>query len=316
LENAGLENAFLQRHMPYGLSLKDFSKRFSADLKNEIKNDNVSNGAAALAYYWMLAIFPAMIALLSLLPYLPIPNLQQSVMDLLGQLLPGDASKMFTGTVQEVVSHRKGGLLSVGLLVTIWAASNGMYAIMQQLNITYDVKEGRSFFKVRGTAVILTFLVGLLMVGGLSLVVFGGVIQQYIGSVIGQGSALTTLFAVLRWVIIALAMTMAFAVTYYFGPDVEQKFKFLSPGSVAGVIALILASLGFRLYADHFGKFGATYGSIGAVVVLMLWLNITGYVILLGSEVNALTEHYNPEGKNKGEKKETPSIPQSPPRAA
>lgn len=302
--------------MPYGLSFKTFSKRFTSDLKNEIKNDNVSNGAAALAYYWMLAIFPAMIVLLSIVPYLPIPNLQQSVMDLLGQLLPGDASKMFTGTVQEVVSHRKGGLLSVGLLVTIWAASNGMYAIMQQLNITYDVKEERSFFKVRGTAVMLTFLVGLLMVGGLALVVFGGVIQQYIGSFLGQGALLTTFFAVLRWVIIALAMTMVFAVTYYFGPDVEQKFKFISPGSITGVVALVLASLGFRLYVDHFGKYGATYGSIGAVIVLMLWLNITGFVILLGSEVNALIEHYNPQGKNKGEKQEGPSAPEAPPRAA
>jgi membrane protein len=302
--------------MPYGLPFKTFTKRFSTDLKNEIKNDNVSNGAAALAYYWMLAIFPAMIALLSLLPYLPIPNLQQSIMDLLGQLLPGDASKMFSGTVQEVVSQRKGGLLSVGLLLTIWAASNGMYAIMQQLNITYDVKEGRSFLKVRSTAVLLTFLVGALIVAGLSLVVFGGVIQNYIGSVIGQASILTTVFAVLRWVIIGLALTLAFAVTYYFGPDVEQKFKFLSPGSLTGVGVLIVASLGFRLYADHFGKYNATYGSIGAVIILMLWLNIAGYVILLGSEVNALVEHYNPEGKNKGEKKEGPSIPEAPPRAA
>lgn len=290
--------------MPYGQSWKNFGKRFAGDLKNEIKNDNVSNGAAALAYYWMLAIFPAMIALLSLIPYLPIPNLQQSVMDLLSQMLPGDASKMFTGTVQEVVSQRKGGLLSVGLLLTIWAASNGMYAIMQQLNITYDIKEGRSFFKVRGTAIGLTALVGLLFVGGLSLVVFGGVIQNAIGSWLGTGAVLTTVFAVVRWLIIGAAMTLAFSVTYYFAPDVEQKFKFITAGSVMGVGLLILASLGFRLYTDHFGKYGATYGSIGAVIILMLWLNITGYVILLGSEINALIEHYSPKGKDKGEKQQ------------
>lgn len=292
--------------MPYGLSWKVFGKRFATDLKNEVKNDNVSNGAAALAYYWMLAIFPAMIVLLSLIPYLHIPNLQQSVMDLLNQLLPGDASKMFTGTVQQVVSQRKGGLLSIGLLLTIWAASNGMYAIMQQLNITYDIKEGRSFFKVRGTAILLTALVGVLFIGGLSLVVFGGVIQNAIGSWLGQGAALTTVFAVLRWVIIGVAMILAFAVTYYFAPDVKQKFKFISPGSVMGVTLLILASLGFRLYTDHFGKYGATYGSIGAVIVLMLWLNITGYVILLGSEINSLVEHYSPRGKDKGQKEEVP----------
>jgi membrane protein len=99
-------------------------------------------------------------------------------------------------------------------------------------------------------------------------------------------------------------MTLAFAVTYYFAPDVEQKFKFVSPGSALGVLLLIAASIAFKFYVDHFGKYNATYGSIGAVIILMLWLNITGLVILLGSEINALIEHYSPEGKVKGEKKE------------
>jgi membrane protein len=302
--------------MPYGLGWKAFGRRFFSDLKEEIKNDNLSNGAAALAYYWMLAIFPAMIALLTLLPYLPIPNLQQSIMDLLNQALPGDTSRMFTGTVQQVVSERKGGLLSIGLLLTIWSASNGMFAIMQQLNMTYDVKEERPFFKVRGTAILLTFLVGLLFVAGLSLVIFGGVIQQFLGNLLGQGSFLTTVFAVLRWCIIGFSISLAFAMTYYFAPNVKQKFKFISPGSVLGVALMIAASLVFRVYVDHFGKFGATYGSIGAVIVLMLWLNITGFVILLGSEVNSLLEHYSSEGKNKGQKNMPPASSALPPRAA
>ncbi len=284
--------------MPYGRDWRSFGKQFGTDLKNEIKNDNVSNGAAALAYYWMLAIFPAMIMLLSLIPYLPIPHLQQSMMELLSQLLPGDASKMFTGTVQEVVSQRKGGVLSLGLVLTLWAASNGMIAIMQQLNITHDVKEGRSFFKLRGVAVLLTFLVGALIVGGLSLVIFGGIIQQAIGSWLGQGSLLIAFFSGLRWVMIACAMVLAFSVTYYFAPDVEQKFKLISPGSILGTVLLIVASLGFRLYTDNFGKYGATYGSIGAVIVLMLWLNITGYVILLGSEINSLLERITQKNKS------------------
>lgn len=286
--------------MPYGISWKQFGK----DLKNEVKEDNVSNGAAALAYYWMLAIFPAMLALLSLLPYLPIPNLQQSVMDLMNQMLPGEASKMFTGTIQEVLSQKKGGLLSIGLLLTLWAASNGMYAIMQQLNITYDVKEGRSFLKARGTALLLTFLVGALFIAGFGLVVFGGKIQALLISALGDNQAIFILFSLLRWLIVAVAMTLAFSVTYYFAPDVEQKFKFITLGSALGVLLLIAASMAFKFYVDHFGKYNATYGSIGAVIILMLWLNITGLVILLGSEINALIEHYSPQGKEKGEKKE------------
>ena len=120
-------------------------KPFFNDLKNEIKNDNVSNGAAALAYYLMLSLFPAAIFCLSLLPFLPIPNLYSAIMDFMKEILPGDAAKLFQGTIEEVTSQKKSGLLSIGFLLTLWAASNGFYAIMQQLNITYDVKEGRPF---------------------------------------------------------------------------------------------------------------------------------------------------------------------------
>src|SRR5437588_282233 len=123
-------------------------KKFAQDLSHEMQEDNVTTGAAALAYYFFFSIFPAMIALLSLVPYLPIPNLHQSVMGMLNQALPGDAAKMFTGVVSEVVTQKKGGLLSVGLLLTIWSASSGIYALMQQLNVTYDVKEERPFNKV------------------------------------------------------------------------------------------------------------------------------------------------------------------------
>ncbi|HUP57274.1 MAG TPA: YihY/virulence factor BrkB family protein [Bdellovibrionota bacterium] len=279
-------------------------KQFFRDLKNEIKEDNVTNGAAALGFYLMLAIFPAMIFLLSLLPYLPIPNLQQAVMDLLNQALPGEASMMFTGTVNEVVGQKKGGLLSFGALLTIWAASAGMYAVMQQLNITYDVKEGRPFWKARGTAIVLTLFFGVLIVGAFGLIVGGGALQAYLLENLGGGQVLMTVFSVVRWLIIAAALTLAFAITYRFAPDVKQRFAFVTPGSLFGVILLVVATLGFKFYVDGFGKYSATYGSIGAVIALMLWLNIVGLVLLLGSEVNALVEHYSPKGKQKGEKVE------------
>ncbi|MBI3558204.1 MAG: YihY/virulence factor BrkB family protein, partial [Deltaproteobacteria bacterium] len=130
------------------------------ELQKNIQDHNVSNGAAALAYYLFLAIFPAMIFLLSLLPYLGIPNLQQAIMELLGQLLPAQAAQAFTGAVQEVVANKNGGLLSFGALGTLWAASSGMLAIMQQLNIVNGVKESRSFFKARGVAVLLMIAFG------------------------------------------------------------------------------------------------------------------------------------------------------------
>jgi membrane protein len=206
--------------------------------------------------------------------------------------------------VTEVTREQRGGLLSFSLLGTLWAASSGMIAIMDQLNITYDVKEARSFVRARATAIILSLLFGLLVIGAFSLIVLGGVIQDWIGNRFGFSDALLTFFVVFRWIMIVLALLLGFAMIYRYAPNVEQKFMFITPGSVLGVTLLIIVSLGFAFYTSNFGDYSATYGSIGAVIILMLWLYIAGLVILIGSEINALLEHYSPEGKRKGEKKE------------
>ncbi len=276
--------------------------RFFRDLYKQISDDNVFNGAAALGYYLTLSIFPAMIFLMAVIPYLPVQHIDQAIMDLLREFLPAQASQMFEGVVREVTSKRSGGLLSVGLVLALWSASAGMYAIMQQLNITYRVKEARSFIKARAIAIGLTVLFGLLVVGALSLVVLGGVIQDWIGARLGVSDELLWLFAALRYAIIVLALLLAFAITYYIAPNVEQAFTFITPGSVVGTVTLILASLGFAVYTANFADYSATYGSIGAVIVLMFWLYIAGLVILFGSEVNVLVESYAPRGKERGEK--------------
>ena len=282
------------------------AKQFFTDLYHEINDDNIFNGAAALGYYLTLAIFPALILLMSIIPYLPIQNVDRAVMDLLGQALPQEASAMVTNVVNEVVSKQSGGLLSFGILGTLWAASAGMYAIMQQLNITYDVKEERSFLRARATALLLSVLFALLVLGAFTLIVLGGVIQDWIGNRFGFNPWLLNFFIVFRWLIIVLALLLGFALIYRYAPNVEQKFSFITPGSLLGVALLVAASLGFAVYTRNFADYSATYGSLGAVIILMLWLYIAGLVILLGSEINALVEHYSPHGKRKGEKVEGP----------
>jgi membrane protein len=280
-----------------GVSLMQFLK----ELYREISKDDIFNGAAALGFYLTLAIFPAMIFLMAVIPYLPIPNVDKAIMDLLHQALPASAADMFTSVVQQVTSQPRGGLLSFGLIAALWATSSGMVAIMQQLNVTYDVKETRNFFRVRATAVALSLLFVLLVLGAFSLIVLGGVLQDWLVARFGVGGVVLTLFAVLRWLIVIVGLLLAFALIYYLAPDVEQKFVFITPGSVIGVLVLTLASIGFAWYTQNFGNYDATYGSIGAVIVLMLWLYIAGIAILLGSEINALIEHHSPEGKEKGE---------------
>lgn len=279
-------------------------RQFLVDLNREISEDNVFVGAAALGYYLTLAIFPALILLMTIIPYLPVANIDQEIMSVLETALPEDAFSMVSRVVEEVTSQRRGGLLSFGVLGTLWAASTGMYAIMQQLNITYDVSEARSYIRARAVALALSIMFGLLVIGAFWLIVAGGAAEDWLGEQRGIPDFLLTIFAVFRWIVIVLALLLGFALIYKFAPNVEQKFRFITPGSVIGVLLLIIASLGFAIYVANFADYSATYGSIGAVIILMFWLYIAGLVILVGSEINALIEHYSPKGKRKGEKTE------------
>jgi membrane protein len=286
--------------MPRRVSIKEFIR----DLNRKISDDNVFTGAAALGFYLTLALFPALILMMTIIPYLPIERVDEAIMDLLGQALPDEAHEVVAGVVQEVTEERRGGLLSFSLLGTLWAASTGMHAIMKQLNITYDVEEERSFIRARGTALVLSILFILLVIGAFSLIVLGGVLEAWLEGQFGFGGAILLFFSVLRWVIIVLALMLGFAMIYRYAPNVEQKFKFLSAGAIFGVLLLIAASLGFAVYVSNFGDYAATYGSIGAIIILMMWLYIAGLVILVGSEINVLIEHHSATGKRRGEQTE------------
>lgn len=265
------------------------TKSFAKELKRKFSKDQVTNGAAALAFYWMLALFPAAIFVLTLLPYLPIANLEQAIMDALRGAMPGDAATMFEDTVKNIVSNRKAGLLSFGLLLTIWSASSGIYAVMQQLNNVHEIEEKRSFVKARGTALLLTLASVLLVLGSLTLAVLGGVIEKWLGSSLGFSAPLALFFVLLRWVFIGGALLLALALIYHFGPSKdERKFALITPGTVTGAAALGVASLLFKLYVSSFGSYDKTYGSLGAVIALLMWLFVTGAVLLLGAEVDVL----------------------------
>jgi membrane protein len=263
---------------------------FLATLWREMSEDNVWNGAAALGFYLTLAVFPAMIFVMALLPYLPIAHVDQAIMDLLGQALPTRTAQMFSGVVQEVVSERRGGVLTFGIAAALWASSSGMYAIMQQMNVAYDVEEKRGFLRARATALALSLLFVVLVIGAFSLVVLGGVIQEWLGVRMGVSDALLYVFIVFRWVVIVLALLFAIALIYDNAPARKRRFVLLTWGSATATAGIIATSLAFRLYVANFGNYSATYGSIGAVIVLMLWFYLAGLVMLVGAEIDAINE--------------------------
>ncbi|HLW81644.1 MAG TPA: YihY/virulence factor BrkB family protein [Candidatus Acidoferrales bacterium] len=268
---------------------------FAAVLWREIQDDRVLDGAAVLAYFFLLAVFPAMIFVLSLLPSLSIPHLQEAILNLLHQVLPQQSANLFEASVRYVTSEASGGLLTFGLLFTLWSASTGAYAIMEQLDVVYDVKDQRPFWKARGTALLLMVFFVVLAIGSLSLVIFGGVVQSWVASLIGWSHPLLAFFATLRWVIIAAALLLALAVTYRFGPDVNLKFRFISPGNVVAATLIALVSIGLRFHVSKFANYSATYGNLAAMIILMLWMYMAGIALLVGCEINAILHPNKPE---------------------
>ena len=253
-------------------------------LWHELNEDHVAHGAAALAFYMALALFPGAIFALSILPYLPIPHLQQAVTDLIHQTLPGASADVLLKSA--LSTHVHGHLVWLSLLFAMWSASSGVSSIIRQLNVVYEVKEDRSFLRLRGLAALLTLAFFVLLLAAVSLAVFGGMLQSYLGDRFGWSQALLMTFATLRWLVIVSALHLAFALVYYLGPNAKHPFTLVTPGSVAATAALLLVSGALKLYVSRFSTVNALYGGLGAVIVLLVWLFFAGWVILFGGELN------------------------------
>jgi membrane protein len=283
-----------------GLSAKELTRR----VIHEIQHDDCVGRAAQLAYYLLFALFPFFLFLTTLLGYLPVSNLLDQLMAMLTQMLPRDALALVQDNVQQLVTGQRGGLLSFGILAALWTSSSAITAIMDSLNRAYNVEEGRPFWKVRGLAILLTIGLSLLIIVSLVLLTFGPQIGGWVADYIGLGAMFQVAWNILRWPVIVFFLICALALIYYLAPDVEQEWKWITPGAVCAILAWIGASLGFAFYVNNFGSYNKTYGSIGAVIVLLTWMYVTGLLILVGGEINSEIEHAAPSGKAPGEKEQ------------
>ena len=281
-----------------GLSVKELIQRVLA----EIQSDNCLGQAAQLAYYAIFALFPFMLFLITLVGHLPVPNLTEEIMNLLGKALPQNALNLVENNIKSIVSNQRSGLLSFGIVLAIWSASSAITGIIDTLNRAYDVNEGRPLWKVRGLAILLTLGLAVFIILTMLLLVFGPQIGGWIATQVGLGQVFQVVWNIVRWPIIIVLMMMATAVLYYFAPDVEQDWKWLTPGSVFAIVAIIATSLGFSYYVNNFGSYNKTYGSIGAVIVLLTWMYLNGFFFLVGGEINSEIEHAAAGGKEAGEK--------------
>ena len=289
-----------------GLKWKELSKR----VVKEIQKDDVFGRAAQLAYYFLLALFPLLLFLTSVIGLLlgSGTGLRHGLFNYLSQVLPGSAFSLVDSTMYEVSAASSGSKVTFGLVAALWAASNGMGAITQALNAAYNVTESRPWWRQRLTAVGLTLVLSVLIISALVLLLYGGRLADHIGGSYGFGEAFIIAWKVLQWPVVLAFMLLAFALIYYLAPDLhEQSWAWVTPGSVVGVGLWLLVSFTFKLYLHFFDSYSKTYGTLGAVIVLMLWLYLTGAAILTGGEVNseienAAAEAGNPQAKEKGEK--------------
>ena len=209
-------------------------------------------------------------------------------------------------------------LLSIGLGVTLWAASRGVDALRKGLNLAYDVPESRPYLRTQAMAIATTIASAFLIIIAVAGFVAGGAAGQWLADKMHIGQQFATLWSWLRWPFTAMVVMLAAALGYYLLPDVQQKFRYITPGSVAATGLWLASTWAFTQYVEHFGRFEVTYGSIGGVIVLMVWLYISGLVFLIGGEVNAVIEHESHGGKAKGARAEgeAPLPPEERPSAA
>jgi membrane protein len=289
-----------------GLTYKQLAKRVGG----EITKDDVFGRSAELSYYFLLALFPLLFFLVSILGFVlgGDPAAQRHIMDYFGRVLPGQASQLVSQTISQIMHASSGTKLVLGLLGALWTASSGMSAIMDALNITYDVKEGRPYWKRRLVAGLLTIAAACLVVAAFVLITYGPKIANTVLGHVGLAGVFAMVWKIVQWPVAIFFVMIAFALTYYAGPDVKQrKWYWISPGATLGILLWLVASFGFRVYLHFFNSYSRTYGALGAVIILMLWFYITGASILIGSEVNSEVEHAasqrgEPEAKAPGQK--------------
>lgn len=277
-----------------GLSVMELGRR----LWRKGLKDDLLGRAAQLSYFVLLALFPALIVLTAAMGLFSVQNYTPELMSYLRNVLPHDALSMVEEFLVEVAEGSGANILSLGGLGALWASSSGVVAIIEAMNVVYDVKEdSRSFWRVRFIATVLTVGLAGFVILSLMLVLSGPRIGLWIAQSVGLGEVFTLAWNLFQWPVVIVLMLFVLGTIYHVCPDIDQDWHWASPGAVFAVIMWLIVSLGFKAYFDNFGNFNKVYGSIAGIIVLMLWLYWSGMVLLVGGEINAEIDHAAAEGQ-------------------
>lgn len=259
---------------------------FIREMARRFQKDEIPRLSAELAYYFLLSLFPFLIFLITLLAYLPIPH--EDLLSIIRQYAPKEAIHLVEANVHRVMDEQNGRLLSLSIIGAIWSASNGMNAIVRAFNRAYDVVENRPFLVARGMSVLLTLGMIFVIIVALVLPVFGKMIGLFLFSAFGFTATFLMIWNAMRWVISSLILFVVFTVLYYFAPNKKLRCANVVRGAIFATIGWIITSLAFSYYVNHFANYAAMYGSLGGMIILMVWFYLSGMIIVLGGEMNAI----------------------------
>lgn len=263
----------------------------------DVNRNHTLQAAAALSYYFVLSLFPALILLSAVVAYLPVPNLFNQALDFMARFVPPDSMGIIKRVLADVISPNRGAFLSFGILGTLWAASGGFAATIEALNMAYEVEETRPFWKTRPLAIGLTFLIGALLLLALAVMVVGPRFGEWLASKAHVSHVFAVIWPYLHWTISVAFTVLAVEALYFLAPNVKQRFLATLPGAVLAVGCWIGLSYLLGIYFRSFANFNKTYGTLGAAVALMVWLYWTGFAMLVGAELNAELAKVSAAGK-------------------
>jgi membrane protein len=284
------------------LGLVDF---FKLTFK-EVSEDHVSAFAGNLTYKALFAIFPFFTFLLSLLGLFNATSLVTDMLNRASGALPESARIFIENQIIPITRSQAESTFTfaaiISILLALWGVSGAFRSVMEAMNVMYEVEEDRPFWKKYGISIFISLAVVVLMLTAFGIVIFGSSFGGGLAQAVGLGSVFQTVWSIVQWPIVACIVLFTFAVIYYFGPAAEQRFRWISPGAVLAFVFWLLFSLAFSYYASNFGDYGATYGSLAGVILLMLYIYYSALIMLVGAEMNQVIEWHIPGGKDEGEK--------------
>jgi len=263
-----------------------------------MQKGSITQRASSLSFNFFLALFPAIIFFFTLIPYLPITNFQTTLFEILQTFLPSNAFETVKSTISDIITNKRSGLLSVGFIMTLYFATNGVNAIIEAFNHTYHTVETRSWIRQRLISLFLVIILSVLLIISILLITIGSFVLNYLVDYgILKGQLTIYLLFASRWIILLAMLFFGVSFLYYFAPAKKKTFRFISAGSTLATILTLIATLGFNYYVANFSKYNALYGSIGTLIIVLMWIYFNAIILLIGFELNASISFAKKRGK-------------------